>query len=52
MKKISIIVPVYNTKEEYLKKCIESLENQTIQKDIEIIIIDDGSKIECAKICY
>ena len=51
MKKINIIVPVYNTKEEYLRKCLESLENQTIQKDIEIIIIDDGSKIECAKIC-
>lgn len=40
-KKISIIVPVYNA-EEYLKKCIDSLVNQTL-KDIEIILIDDCS---------
>lgn len=41
MKKVSIIVPVYNT-EKYLVKCLESLVNQTL-KDIEIILIDDGS---------
>ncbi|ALP91656.1 glycosyltransferase [Clostridium butyricum] len=40
--KLSIIVPVYNV-EKYVKKCIESLCNQTL-KDIEIIVIDDGSK--------
>lgn len=51
MKKISIIVPVYNTKEKYLRECIEALINQTIQKEIEIIIVDDGSKEQCAKIC-
>ncbi len=50
MKKVSIIVPVYNTKESYLRKCIESLINQTID-EIEIIIIDDGSREECAQIC-
>lgn len=38
---ISIIVTVYNT-EQYLEKCIESLCNQT-EKEIEIIIVDDGS---------
>ena len=42
MPKVSIIVPVYNS-EKFLKKCIESMINQTY-KDIEIIIIDDGSK--------
>jgi len=38
---ISIIVPVYN-KEKYLRKCIESVMNQTL-KDIEIICVNDGS---------
>ena len=38
---ISIIVPVYN-KEKYLRRCLESLINQTV-KDIEILIINDGS---------
>lgn len=41
MTKISIIVPVYNS-EKYLKKCLNSLINQTL-KDIEIIIVNDGS---------
>ena len=41
MSKVSIIVPVYNTSK-HLRKCIDSLVNQT-QKDIEIIIINDGS---------
>lgn len=41
MVKISIIVPVYNV-EKYLKKCLDSLVNQTL-KDIEIICINDGS---------
>lgn len=39
--KVSIIVPVYNT-EKYLRECLNSLINQTLQ-DIEIICIDDGS---------
>ena len=41
MKKVSIIVPVYNV-EQYLDRCLESLVNQTL-KDIEIILINDGS---------
>lgn len=41
MPKISIIVPVYNS-EKYLKRCLDSLVNQTL-KDIEIIAINDGS---------
>lgn len=39
--KYSFIVPVYNT-EKYLKKCLDSLVNQTY-KDFEIIIVNDGS---------
>lgn len=41
MIKVSIVVPVYNA-EKYLKKCLDSLINQSL-KDIEIIIINDGS---------
>ena len=41
MVKVSVIVPVYNV-EKYLKKCLESLINQSL-KDIEIIIVNDGS---------
>lgn len=41
MIKYSFIVPVYNT-ENYLKKCLNSLVNQTY-KDFEIIVVNDGS---------
>ncbi len=45
---ISVIVPVYNV-ELYLSQCIESIINQTY-KDIEIILIDDGSPDNCGRI--
>ena len=47
---ISIVVPVYNVPEKYLKTCIESLINQTYKK-IEIILVDDGSKDQSGIIC-
>lgn len=46
---ISVIVPVYMV-QDYLPACIESIINQTY-KNIEIILIDDGSKDESGKIC-
>ena len=49
MSKVSIIVPVYNG-EKVLKRCVESLLNQD-HKDIEIILVDDGSTDESGKIC-
>lgn len=42
MKKVSVIVPVYNV-EHYLEKCLTSLVSQTLEK-IEILVINDGSK--------
>jgi len=47
--KISIIIPLYNL-EDYISKCIESIINQTY-KNIEIIIINDGSTDKSVKIC-
>lgn len=47
--KISIIVPVYNV-EKYLERCVESLINQT-HKNVEIILVDDGSKDNSGKLC-
>ena len=49
-KKISVIVTIYNTPEIYLRKCIESILNQTL-KEIEIILVNDGSREETKKIC-
>lgn len=47
--KISIIVPVYNV-EAYLDRCIKSILSQTY-KNIELLLIDDGSSDESGKIC-
>ena len=46
---ISIIVPVYNV-EKYLKKCVDSIVNQTY-KNLEIILVDDGATDNSGKIC-
>ena len=47
--KVSVIVPVYNA-EKFLNRAIDSLLRQTL-KDIEIILIDDGSTDNCPEIC-
>lgn len=48
MKKVSVIIPVYDA-EEYLRECLDSICNQTYQ-NLEIIIVDDGSKDSTASI--
>ena len=46
---ISIVVPIYKV-EKYLPKCIDSIINQTY-KNLEIILVDDGSPDRCGEIC-
>ena len=46
---ISIIVPIYNV-ERYLVQCIDSILNQTY-KEIQVILVDDGSTDSSGKIC-
>lgn len=45
---LSVIIPIYNV-ERYLKKCVDSVINQTL-KDIEIILVDDGATDSCPEI--
>ena len=47
--KVSIVVPVYRV-ECYLERCTQSLVNQTL-KEIEIILVDDGSPDKCPQMC-
>lgn len=46
---ISVVVPIYNV-ERYLDTCIKSIISQSYN-NIEIILVDDGSKDNCSKIC-
>ena len=46
---ISVIVPVYKV-EKYLDRCVESIVNQTY-KNLEIILVDDGSPDNCSQMC-
>ncbi len=48
-RRVSIIVPVYKV-EKYLDRCVESIVNQSY-KDIEIILVDDGSPDDCPQMC-
>lgn len=49
MRKISVIVPIYNT-EDYLLSCLTSIKKQTIYQELEIILVNDGSKDNSLKL--
>lgn len=46
---ISVIIPIYKV-EQYLKRCVDSILNQTYT-NLEIILVDDGSPDSCPKLC-
>lgn len=49
MVKVSVVVPICNV-EKYLRQCLDSIANQTL-KDIEVILVNDGSKDSSGAIC-
>ena len=46
---ISVIIPVYKV-EQYIDECVQRVINQTY-KNLEIILVDDGSPDSCGEIC-
>ena len=48
-KKVSVVIPVYNV-EKYLRRCVDSVLNQTY-KNLEVVLIDDGSPDGSPQIC-
>lgn len=49
MAHLGVIIPLYN-QEEYIEQCVRSIQNQTV-KDLEIIVVDDGSSDNGGSIC-
>ena len=46
---VSVVLPIYNV-EKYLARCVDSIVNQTY-KNLEIILVDDGSPDRCSQMC-
>ncbi|HBL41737.1 MAG TPA: hypothetical protein DDY98_09435, partial [Ruminococcaceae bacterium] len=50
MVRLSVIIPIYNA-EKFLPLCLDSMTKQTVFADMELILVDDGSKDGSAEIC-
>ena len=50
MAKLTVVVPMYN-QEKYIKNCLESIMQQSVLDDIEVIVVDDGSTDNSYNIC-
>lgn len=50
MYKVSIVIPIYN-REDYLYECLDSVVNQTMFEEIEVLLINDGSTDNSEEIC-
>ena len=48
-KTVTVVIPIYNV-EKYLARCVDSIVNQTY-KNLEIILVDDGSPDRCSQMC-
>jgi len=48
--KVSVIIPVYKIAGDYIRKCVETLEQQTVS-EIEIILVDDGTPDDGGAVC-
>lgn len=46
---VSVVLPIYNV-EKYLNRCVKSVVNQSY-KNLEIILVDDGSPDNCPALC-
>ena len=47
---LSVVVPVYNVPQKYLIHCLDSINNQNDTNNVEVILVDDGSKDETKKL--
>ena len=50
MVKVSVVVPVYKTPENFLKECVKSVLSQSLE-NLELILVDDGSPDSCGTVC-
>ena len=50
MAKLSVVICVYNTEESYFENCLNSIYDSTIAKDLEVVVVDDGSTVDYSEL--